>query len=267
VAKRCLAVFLLVLAVLSVSAEHAFAHIPCLCSNPPDQCTCFIQLGDTGFAVQQIIQVLHKKGYLQKIDKKSEFTPDVREAVIRLQEENGLVCTGWMDDETLNELLQDIPFNPSKRKVIKHRKELDYDIVCVPTDGGIRYHTDPLCSDMYNPRLITRRNAELLGIEHCQRRNCPEKSDISAEYSGIYLKPRDLPSDYYLPEEANEPPPDRSLPAESGESLYIGNKNSRTFHLETCSSARSMNEKNRIEFHTREEAIENGYKPCSKCKP
>lgn len=44
---------------------------------------------------------------------------------------------------------------------------------------------------------------------------------------------------------------------------YIGNVNSKVFHLPTCSSLPIA--KNRIYFKRRQEAIIQGYKPCSKC--
>lgn len=48
---------------------------------------------------------------------------------------------------------------------------------------------------------------------------------------------------------------------------YIGNSNSHVFHLPTCNSVKGMKEKNKIEFYTREEAIQLGYKPCQRCNP
>jgi hypothetical protein len=48
---------------------------------------------------------------------------------------------------------------------------------------------------------------------------------------------------------------------------YIGNKNSKRFHLPTCRSVRQMSEKNKVEFSSREEAIEHGYTPCGDCNP
>ena len=48
---------------------------------------------------------------------------------------------------------------------------------------------------------------------------------------------------------------------------YIGNKNSHVFHEPSCSGVKNMSEKNKVEFHSREEAIEAGYKPCSNCNP
>lgn len=48
---------------------------------------------------------------------------------------------------------------------------------------------------------------------------------------------------------------------------YIGNKNSKVFHYPDCGGVSSMNEKNKVEFTTREEAVKAGYKPCTSCNP
>ena len=49
--------------------------------------------------------------------------------------------------------------------------------------------------------------------------------------------------------------------------VYIGNRNSKVFHRYDCDSVREMKEKNKVEFETKEEAEEAGYKPCSRCNP
>lgn len=54
--------------------------------------------------------------------------------------------------------------------------------------------------------------------------------------------------------------PDESAP-------YIGNKNSHVFHNPNCSGVKNMSEKNKVEFTTREEAVDAGYTPCSTCDP
>ncbi len=46
---------------------------------------------------------------------------------------------------------------------------------------------------------------------------------------------------------------------------YIGNKNSKKFHLPTCKTLPSP--ANRIYFNSRDEAINQGYTPCANCKP
>lgn len=58
--------------------------------------------------------------------------------------------------------------------------------------------------------------------------------------------------------------PTETTPAiEAGE--YIGNVNSKKFHLPTCQSLPA--EKNRIYFNSREDAVNAGYSPCGNCKP
>lgn len=47
--------------------------------------------------------------------------------------------------------------------------------------------------------------------------------------------------------------------------VFIGNSNSKKFHLETCSSLPSA--KNSVYLNSREEAIANGYAPCKSCNP
>ena len=48
---------------------------------------------------------------------------------------------------------------------------------------------------------------------------------------------------------------------------YIGNKNSHVFHTLDCDSVRTMKEKNKVEFYTKEDALEKDYAPCSRCSP
>lgn len=46
---------------------------------------------------------------------------------------------------------------------------------------------------------------------------------------------------------------------------YIGNKNSKKFHLPTCKSLPA--EKNRVFFDSRQEAVDAGFDPCGNCHP
>lgn len=48
---------------------------------------------------------------------------------------------------------------------------------------------------------------------------------------------------------------------------YMGNANTRKFHLTSCHWASRTKEKNRVYFKTRDEAIEAGYEPCKQCRP
>lgn len=49
------------------------------------------------------------------------------------------------------------------------------------------------------------------------------------------------------------------------ETSYIGNKNSKKFHRQDCSSLPA--EKNRVELSSREEAMDRGFVPCKRCCP
>lgn len=48
---------------------------------------------------------------------------------------------------------------------------------------------------------------------------------------------------------------------------YVGNTNSYKFHRVTCRAAKRISPGNRIEFSTRQEAINYGMTPCKICKP
>lgn len=258
--KRLIAFLAVIVIVFSITI-YAYAHIPCLCNNPSDQCTCFIQLGDKGLAVEKIVAVLKMKGYLSSTEK-NEFTPEVKQAVIKFQKENNLECTGWMDDETLDALLFDVLPDESMKGSMEF-----WDAICfVPTDGGQRHHSNPACSDMLNPRMISRVNATSLGIKPCGKNTCTKATALT--YSSLGLTPRDLPASYYEEEmtEANAVI-QKAIPSDDVESAFVGNKKSHVFHRSTCSFASSMSEKNRVEFSSRDEAIEKGYKPCGKCNP
>ncbi len=50
-------------------------------------------------------------------------------------------------------------------------------------------------------------------------------------------------------------------------SSYVGNANSRKFHYADCSTLKKMNPANRVDFNSRDEAINAGYIPCKRCKP
>ena len=56
-------------------------------------------------------------------------------------------------------------------------------------------------------------------------------------------------------------------PREDVNYTYIGNKNSKAFHIETCDSVSIMSDKNKIIFQNREEAVNEGYTPCKACNP
>lgn len=76
--------------------------------------------------------------------------------------------------------------------------------------------------------------------------------------------------DTYLSLKAdNAPVAATQAPAEEEdvEIAYIGNRNSKKFHYPSCSSVDDMKEKNKVEFYSRDEAVNSGYDPCGRCHP
>lgn len=64
----------------------------------------------------------------------------------------------------------------------------------------------------------------------------------------------------------SEPLPENIVNMEDSiETTYIGNVNTKKFHLPSCSTLPA--DKNRIYFMDRNDAIEEGYVPCKKCNP
>ena len=62
-------------------------------------------------------------------------------------------------------------------------------------------------------------------------------------------------------------PVETVAPDTSGAAPYIGNRNSKKLHYADCSSVGDMKEKNKVEFYSRDEAINQGYEPCKRCNP
>lgn len=48
---------------------------------------------------------------------------------------------------------------------------------------------------------------------------------------------------------------------------YIGNKNSKKFHVAGCASVAKMKDSNKVALASRDAAIAAGYEPCKNCKP
>lgn len=54
---------------------------------------------------------------------------------------------------------------------------------------------------------------------------------------------------------------------EPSEVNYIGNANTKKFHFPECSSVDSMAEHNKVSLYNKNDAINQGYVPCGRCKP
>ena len=56
-------------------------------------------------------------------------------------------------------------------------------------------------------------------------------------------------------------------PGSGNEAKYIGNASSKKFHHPDCKWGQKIAPGNRVEFRTRDEAVEAGYVPCNVCMP
>lgn len=109
-------------------------------------------------------------------------------------------------------------------------------------------------NDYGHPHEETIKKLDLLG---CIYYRTDELGTIIADTDGVTLSFRTTYGKLEPPAQAESADP----------AGYIGNKNSRVFHLPTCSGVKSMSEKNKVLFDTREEALDGGYTPCSLCNP
>lgn len=141
----------------------ALAEIPCVCGLT--DCQCFIQLDDEGMAVEAIQNALVAQGCLAPNDDASAFDDKTRQAVIAFQAAHELPTTGMMDDDTLTLLL----WGMLPEELDAARPDTSSLPMWVPTDGGIRHHDKPTCSKMYDPRLVSQRNALAMNMLHCGR--------------------------------------------------------------------------------------------------
>lgn len=70
--------------------------------------------------------------------------------------------------------------------------------------------------------------------------------------------------------ETSQPSASVNVPAASdtsSEAEYVGNRNSLVFHYPNCSSVSTMKETNKMIFGSRQDALTQGYTPCSRCNP
>ncbi|MGI9862938.1 thermonuclease family protein [Moorella naiadis] len=107
-------------------------------------------------------------------------------------------------------------------------------------------------------------NAELLLNGYAQVMTVPP----NVKYADLFVK---------LQKEAREAgkglwgaapvPVPGSVAGKQGGTLYIGNARSKIFHLPSCEWAQKIAPQNRVEFKSRDEAVNAGYRACKVCKP
>ena len=148
---------------LMLLCVHAQAENLCICEQ--DECLCFIQFGDAGPAVECIQNELVAQGFLAAQADASIYDKNTVRAVMRFQETHLLPPTGMMDDATLTLLLWGM--TPEELDMAMPDSISLY--VWIPTDSGIRHHKRSTCSNMFDPRLVSQRNALKMDMQPCGR--------------------------------------------------------------------------------------------------
>lgn len=149
----------------------ALAEDDCTCHQ--DACICFVQYGDEGMAVEAIQNALIAAGYLPAREDAACFDHATQQAVMAFQTAHDLSPTGMMDDTTLTLLL----WGMTPQELDAAQPESNGRFVWIPTDGGRRRHVKESCSQMQDPRRVSVRNAQQLGMEPCGRCNKDGKKE------------------------------------------------------------------------------------------
>ena len=134
-----------------------------------------------------------------------------------------------------------------------------------PAQSTLYFLQEQGCSlfrtDIYGTIIITSDGTQLLVS--------PERIVLDSEE--VYISPGTPVADRSTPIESSvtgsDIPADDEIMIEIPAEYYVGNSKSHKFHLPECGGAQTMNEKNRVIFLSREDAIANGYAPCGTCNP
>lgn len=127
----------------------------------------------------------------------------------------------------------------------------EYGIIQVGEDNSYGHPTEDTLSRLRDAEVKVYRN-DLQGTIICTSDG--ETVSFSTEKNEAIQTNPTVPT---APEDDPDPVQD------AGE--YIGNKNSKKFHLPTCKNLPA--EKNRVYLSSRTEAIQNGFDPCGNCDP
>lgn len=86
------------------------------------------------------------------------FYTETRKAIRSVQRTYGLTANGKLDANTLYALLG-----------LPYLTEAEDPLVWVPMHGGARYHVNPTCSGLYDPRQMPATCAEVCGFLPCKK--------------------------------------------------------------------------------------------------
>ncbi len=157
--RRFMACLLLLCIWLPSAGAESFPCPYCLHSHE----ITYLQMDDTGIAVEGLCNALVAAGYLPAGTQLATFNDRMYDALCHFQADHDLPLTGQADGETLSLLLHGMSSEES-RLVYSIYPDLPF---FVPTDGGQRVHIKACCSDMNEPRAISLQDALAMHIEPC----------------------------------------------------------------------------------------------------
>ena len=142
-----------------------------------------------------------------------------------------------------------------------------YAVISVGDDNSYGHPTDDVLSRLRDADVTVFRT-DLQGDVRCTSDGTTVLFTVERNADVDTLKPV-IPQ--VMPNQT--PPPDTDADKEPNEGSspgihFIGNKNTRKFHYDWCSSVERINESNKYYYTgTRDEMISQGYIPCSNCNP
>ena len=203
-----------------------------------------ITLGDQGEVVLTVLGPV--KSYAE--------TNDTSIVVKMVYGENSFLFTGDMEMAAENDMLDywgnQVDWNVDVLKVGHHGSDTStgyrflnavmptYGVISVGEGNTYGHPNEEPLSRMKQAGVVLLRTDKLGHIiAHC------DGTEISFTWENQSAQPEDV---------------------EAAEAItYVGNKNSKKFHTEDCASL--PKEENRVYFDSYQEAVDNGYSPCSSC--
>lgn len=161
-----------------------------------------------------------------------------------------------------------------------YRTDMQGDVICISDGTTVSFSTEKSSTVITNPTTVDgsgQNSVEIgyIGNANSKKYHLPTCGSLPAEHNRVYFDTaQEAAAAGYSPcgscepstlGQENDEPRDVTQPAQGDAGDYIGNKNSKKFHLPSCGSL--PKEKNRVYFDTREEAVSAGYDPCGNCRP
>ena len=137
-----------------------------------------------------------------------------------------------------------------------------YAVISVGSDNSYGHPTEETLSRLQDADVTVYRT-DLQGDIVCTSDGKNVRFKVEKNSSADTLSPPSVNVKPSTPVSTPKPPVNSSADKD-----YVGNKNSKKFHYEWCSSVKQMKESNKFFYTgTRDEMINRGYDPCGNCHP